>query len=173
MEPQGTLFSPRNFPSSDAVFSPCRRYRYTLSRTWDSTLPTVNFIMLNPSTADETVDDPTIARQIVRSKLWGYGSLVITNLFAWRSTDPSVLPDIEDPVGEMNDGCIEVTARHSDLVIVGWGNHGGLRGRSQAVLKLLEPITLKALKVTKEGHPQHPLYLPYNAVPEAFDNGSN
>lgn len=168
MEPQGTLFSPCSSTQTSAVFSPCRLYRYTLTRTWDSALPVVNFLMLNPSTADELVDDPTIARQIVRSKRWGYGGLVITNLFAWRSTDPRALPHVAEPVGAMNDGCIEVTARHSDLVIVGWGNHGGLRGRSQAVLKLLESIPLKALKVTQEGHPQHPLYIGYDVVPQEF-----
>lgn len=168
MEPQGTLFSPCESLQSSALFSPCRRYRYTLTRTWDLTLPVVNFIMLNPSTADETLDDPTIARQIVRSKLWGYGGLVITNIFAWRSTDPSVLPHVADPVGPLNDDIIAVTALHSDLVIVGWGNHGGLNGRAQAVLKLLQSRTLKALKVTKEGHPQHPLYIGYSVVPEVF-----
>ena len=168
MDPQGVLFNQRTETSS-ALFSPCRQYRYKLSRVWDEALPKLNFLMLNPSTADETVNDPTISRQIERAKRWGYGSLHITNLFAWRSTDPKFLRDTPDPVGLENDWYIRETATICDLVVCGWGNNGTLKGRYVEVLKLLANIPLKALRVTKTGQPEHPLYIGYDVSLKDFN----
>ena len=87
-------------PQPVCVFNETRTHRYTLWRTWDSSLPYCQFIGLNPSTADETKDDPTVRRCIAFSKMWGYGALCMTNLFGFRSTDPAGLLTVEDPVGD-------------------------------------------------------------------------
>ncbi len=162
---------PSLFPESTtgAIFSPCRKYRYALFRTWDDG-PTVNFIMLNPSTADETANDPTIERQVRRVIRWQqrgvkFGGIVVTNLFAWRSTDPSALRHVDDPVGPENDVSIQEQAALAGMVICAWGGDGELFGRSAQVTKLLKG-TLYALKVSdKTGQPHHPLYLSYSLKP--------
>jgi hypothetical protein len=156
---------------SHALFSPCESYRYYLSRTWDAALGHVNFIMLNPSTADASVDDPTVRRCGLYARRWGYGGLVVTNLFAWRATDPSELRVAVDPVGPDTDAHILRSARQSALVVCAWGVHGSLHGRDAAVLELLNNVDalglspLHCLRTTKGGHPAHPLYLPGSLVP--------
>ncbi len=141
-----------------AVFSTCRRYRYVLRRTWDHSLPTVLFIALNPSTADETVDDPTIRRCIGFATDWGFGSLVVANLFALRSTDPKVLKKSCDPIGPRNDRWLRRLSGEAELTIAAWGVHGALRDRAAKVLPMLKhPYHLGQ---TRDGHPRHPLYLP-------------
>jgi len=142
---------------SGAEFSDCRKWRYLLWRRWDAKGPVANFLMLNPSTADELKLDPTCARARAYAEAWGYGSLIVTNVFAWRSTDPKALRQVKDPVGAGNDAAILRAAKESDLVICAWGNHG--LGRSQHIRKLLSGIPLHALKVTGSGEPGHPLYL--------------
>ena len=107
-----------------AQFSPCRRWRYTLQRTWDANLPSINFLLLNPSTADENRNDPTVERCQRRAERMGYGALFVTNIFAWRSTDPVVLNQVPDPVGPDNDDAIMARASQCALVVCGWGNHG-------------------------------------------------
>lgn len=86
-----------------ATLSEDRKYRYTLTRIWDETKPKVMFIGLNPSTADETKDDPTIIRCINFAKSWGYGGLEMTNLFAFRATNPKVMKNEKEPIGKDND----------------------------------------------------------------------
>jgi hypothetical protein len=143
-----------------AVFSPCRTYRYFLSRTWNPMLPSVMFIGLNPSTADEQQDDPTVRRCVGFATKWNFGGLVLVNLFAYRSTDPAGLRDTDDPVGPANDKHILLGARAADRVVLAWGTKGNLVDRDQRVLSLFPDV--HCLGVTKEGHPKHPLYLAGN-----------
>lgn len=146
-----------------ATLSPCGRYRYTLSRVWNDSLPKVMFIGLNPSTADDKEDDPTIAKCIRFAKNWGFGSLTMMNLFAFRATDPDVMKAAEDPVGSANDDVLLSVAFNADLIVAAWGVHGTHLGRS-AEVKAMFP-ELHYIKLTKAGHPGHPLYLKENLKP--------
>jgi hypothetical protein len=123
--------------------------------------------MLNPSTADETADDPTVARCTRRARLWGYGGLIVTNLFAYRATDPAGLRSAPDPVGPEGDTAIVAAARDAALVVCAWGNHGAYRGRATAVLALLDGLGVSPhhLALTRRGEPAHPLYLRYGLAP--------
>ena len=89
-----------------AEISPCGQYRYTLSRQWNPAAPAVMFIMLNPSTADARQDDPTIAKCIQLAQTWGYGRLLVGNLFAWRSPRPQDLPTAPNLIGPQNDAAL-------------------------------------------------------------------
>ncbi len=143
---------------STATFSPCRTYRYTLKRVWDAELPTLAFILLNPSTADETANDPTIRRCIGFAQLWGFGTLVAANIFALRSTYPKDLRLIDDPVGPGNDRAIKRLIKSADLVVAAWGGHGRYLNRGARVLSML-PDDAVCLGVNADGAPKHPLYL--------------
>jgi hypothetical protein len=146
-----------------ALFSPCRKYRYTLTRVWDEDRPRVAFILLNPSTADETKEDPTIRRCIAYAKRWSYGGLEILNLFAWRSTNPSVLEQIPDPVGPSNLHYIQTVTAQTPLIVVGWGGRvpRAFRAQPEVVVERLKSWgkATYALKVNGDGAPGHPLYL--------------
>src|SRR5207245_4694212 len=122
---------------SGAVFSACRRWRYLLWRRWDAARPAANFLMLNPSTADELRLDPSCTRARLYAEGWGYGALIVTNLFGWRATDPDEMKAAREPVGRGNDRAILAAARESGIVVCAWGNHGAHRGRSAHVLDLL------------------------------------
>jgi hypothetical protein len=129
--------------------------------------------MLNPSTATATADDPTIRRCIAFAIDWGYGSLVVCNMFAWRSTDPSVLPTLVDPVGPENDRWIAETAAASALVVACWGataaRYPALRSRADQVLTVLRAQRdVHVIRLTKSGHPEHPLYLPGKLRPVLY-----
>lgn len=121
------------------------------------------FIGLNPSTADETEDDPTIRRCIAFSKAWGYNGLCMSNLFAFRATDPAVMLAESDPIGPENDVHLLEMARRAGIVIAAWGMPGSHRGRDVAVRNLVP--NLHYLRLTKDGHPGHPLYLPGSLTP--------
>jgi len=110
----------------DAVFSPCRRYRYHLSQIWDVTKPTVSWLLLNPSTADEVQNDPTVERCERRARMWGYGGSEVFNIFAYRATDPADMRAQKDPIGPDNDFWVREFARKSSrgIGICGWGEHG-------------------------------------------------
>lgn len=153
---------------SGAEFSPCGRYRYRLWRTWDLRLKPLAFIMLNPSTADEAHNDPTVERCQRRAAAAGWGGLLVGNLFALRSTDPQRLYQVEDPVGQRNDQAIERIAQEAGQVICAWGNHGMHRGRGEEVLARLQQlrITPYYLRLTGQGCPSHPLYVPYDEPPK-------
>ena len=155
---------------SGATFSPCRRWRYLLWRRWDASKPAANFLMLNPSTADEVRLDPTCARARDYAERWGFGSIYITNIFAWRATDPKRMKAVADPVGRGNDAAIVRAARQSAIVVCAWGNHGGFLERSTEVLKKLKAnrIALHALRVNAGGEPAHPLYLPGKLSPVSW-----
>ncbi|MDH4093518.1 MAG: DUF1643 domain-containing protein [Betaproteobacteria bacterium] len=152
---------------SGARFSACRRWRTLLWRRWDGQRPVANFLMLNPSTADETVLDPTCARARDFAERWGYGALLVTNVFAWRATDPGEMRAAADPVGRGNDVAILRAARAAALVVCAWGNHGAHLGRSAQVRQLLERahIALHVLRLNAGGEPSHPLYLPARLAP--------
>ena len=152
---------------TSAVLSDDREYRYRLTRTWDASKPTLAFLMVNPSTADETDDDPTIRRCLRYAKDWDYGSLVVGNLFALRATDPSELRDHPAPVGPENDEHIREICEDAEQVVAAWGTNGGLNDRDREVVDLLD-VDLYALDTTKHGYPNHPLYQPKDAEPEVY-----
>jgi len=130
-------------------------------------MPTVNFLMLNPSTADAFQLDPTNRRCVGFAQAWGFGSMVTTNIFAFRSTNPAGLRTTNDAVGSENDEAILTAATSADLVIAAWGTHGELQGRGEAVRTMLceAGVELHALKLTKAGHPGHPLYVAADTQP--------
>lgn len=138
-------------------------YRYTLERTFDPVEPsdliagTCAFIMLNPSTADAELDDPTIRRCIGYAKAWNFRRLLVGNLFAYRATDPKELLGAEDPVGPLNDRWLEVIRKEAQVVVCAWGAHKLAPRRARQVLGGV--AGLSALKVTASGQPGHPLYL--------------
>jgi len=145
----------------DAVISACGTYRYLLQRFWDARLESLNFVMLNPSTADASLDDPSIRRCLGFARTLGYGSLEVTNLFGLRSTDPRALRGHADPIGPENDEQIVSSAKVCHLTICAWGALGSYLGRANHVLGLLRKagIAPHALAVTQDGQPKHPLYL--------------
>lgn len=154
--------------AAGALFSPCRRYRYRLWRTWDESRPVIAFCMLNPSTADETKNDPTVERCERRGRMWGYGSLIVVNLFAWRATDPRDMKAAVDPVGPDNFESIVLAVKASSMFVCAWGAHGAHCGVGDMVLRRLRqfyPGRAHALKINKDGMPAHPLYLPYDLTP--------
>lgn len=139
------------------ILSPCRTYRYTLWREWIGGDGYAMFVGLNPSTADETQDDPTIRRCIGFAKSWGYAGLCMTNLFAFRATKPEDMKAAADPVGPENDTHLRTLAAEAGVIVAAWGANGTYRGRDAEVQKLLP--SLHCLALTKGGHPGHPLYL--------------
>jgi len=156
--------------ASGARFSRDRRWRTLLWRRWDAAKPAANFLMLNPSTADEVRLDPSCSRARDYAERWGYGALIVTNLFGWRATEPERLKAAREPVGRGNDAAILAAAREAAIVVCAWGNHGAHRGRSAAVLRMLAEarVPLRALRVNRSGEPAHPLYLPGNLKPKTW-----
>lgn len=156
--------------SSWACYSVCETYRYALCRVWDPEGQRVNFVMLNPSKATELANDPTVGRCEARARALGFGAFQVTNLFALRETDPQKMRHHPAPEGPEADGALLEAATWADVVIAAWGVHGVHRGRNTAVLALLAKagVALQCLGRTKDGHPRHPLYLPYAAQPETF-----
>lgn len=149
-----------------AQLSDCRKYRYALWRTWqgggrhgDPAEHHVMFIGLNPSTADETQDDPTIIRCIGFAKRWGFDGIYMLNLFAYRATSPKDLMKAEDPVGPENNSFLSMYHEPAGLNIACWGAHGVFMKRDQAVIELLGRENLSCLGITNGGQPKHPLYL--------------
>ncbi len=146
-----------------ATLSNDRKYRYTLWRTWEYEKGYVVFIGLNPSTADETEDDPTIRRCIGYVKSWGYGSLCMVNLFAYRATNPTDLLTLSEPTGQENNTYLLGVCKKARLIIAAWGTNGAFLRRDKEVIKLIP--NLHYLKLTKLGFPAHPLYLKSNLGP--------
>ena len=153
-----------------ALFSTDKVYRYVLIITWDENLPSLVVIMLNPSTADEFKNDPTVERCERRARRGGYGSLVVLNLFALRSTDPRGLYETHDAVGPLNDRAIALFTEGAGAVVCGWGTHGALIGRGGQVLDLLKSLGIVALayQLNRDGSPKHPLYVGYNHDPRVM-----
>ena len=119
------------------------------------------FLMLNPSTADAHRDDPTIKRCIGFARQWGYSSLVVGNLFAFRTAFPKALKRCSEPIGPENNDWLTALAGESDTLVAAWGNHGQLPGRCQHVRTMLPG--LMCLGLTRRGEPRHPLYVPRSA----------
>jgi hypothetical protein len=159
----------------NAVISGCGRYRYLLTRLVGPGSITATFIMLNPSTADATIDDPTIRRCIGFARRWDCGRLAVLNLFALRTTYPADLNRTDDPVGPRNEECFDRTLKAAGAgpVVCAWGVHGAYLGQDQTVLGWIRPrgIQLLSLGLTRSGHPKHPLYLPRSAELVRFERG--
>lgn len=162
------FFEPTFVNSRAAEISPCGAYRYWLSRTWSRLLlRTTTFVMLNPSTADADVDDPTIRKCIGFAKIWGYGGIVVVNLFALRSTSPKQLWNVSRPIGEDNNYYLFEACKRANKdnqsITCAWGHHGSFQARDLAFIKLAHRcgVRLEALHINKTGAPRHPLYVPY------------
>ena len=155
--------------TAGAKFSGDRVYRYVLWRGWNPSQPYIMFVSLNPSTADEGANDPTVRRCIAFCKSWGFGGLYMLNLFAFRSTDPKRLKLSLDPVGPDNDRILALYAQASVWVIAAWGTQGALFGRARQVVPLLGD-SLRCLGLTNGGHPRHPLYLPKDTRSVRWDH---
>lgn len=155
-----------------ALFSPCEQYRYSLSITWEPGL-TLNFLMLNPSTADEMKNDPTVERCQRRAAMLGFGSIIVTNLFAYRATDPRAMKSRHYPVGLENDTYIRSSAKQSALTVCAWGVNGTHDGRDKIVMKMLrdDGVSLYHLGLTKTGIPKHPLYVNYEQPIQLLKEG--
>ena len=150
-----------------ARFSPCRTWRYTLHRVWGEGQGLLMVIGLNPSTADEVKNDPTVTRCINYARAWGFRGLIMMNAFAFRTTFPRVLKNAPDPVGPDNDFWLRRMAYQAQLILAAWGNHGLWLDRQDRVLSLMDR-EVHCLGVTKTGAPRHPLYLKADARPQLF-----
>lgn len=152
-----------------AKYSEDEKYRYSLEIRWALGIP-INFLLLNPSTATELANDPTVARCQTRAKMWGYGAVIITNIFAWRDTDPAAMKKAAEPIGVDNDFAIWEAWRVSDKTVCGWGGHGKHLGRDKYVREHLfgDHPNLWCLKQSADCQPWHPLYLPYSLEPIHF-----
>src|SRR5258708_25790329 len=148
----------------DATFSEDRVYRYQLVRsTGYPNRALVNFVGLNPSTADELYDDPTVRRLIGFARRQAFGFLILTNLFAFRVTDPRGLKLAADPIGPENFRYLAAAALNSDCIVPCWGAHGAVRSRGREALELLRRLgDIRVFGLTKGGEPVHPLYLAYD-----------
>ena len=149
---------------STATYSDCERYRYALTRTWDAAGKRVLFVMLNPSKATEVQNDPTVERCERRARALGFGAFQVTNIFAWRDTDPFQMRKATDPVGPENDTAIREGAAWADQIIAAWGTHGTHLDRGPQTEALLRDVgkPLYTLGLSKHGHPTHPQYNNYN-----------
>jgi len=151
-------------------------HRYTLHRSWIGNGGVVNFIMLNPSTADEVADDATIRRCVGFAKRWGYSGLVVTNLFAYRATQPSDLKALlhtnggwREAVGEENTSHLDREAKYAHLVVLAWGDNCEMcPSRAVDVMKMLDYRYLYCIRRTKRGNPVHPVREPYTDAPELY-----
>lgn len=161
---------------SETIFSRDRVYRYTLWREWDSIFTDfaekhkyVNFICLNPSTADEHRDDPTMRKCMKFARAWGFDAMCVTNIFAYRSTDPEGMKRHPAPVGPDNDAHIASVARDADMVIASWSQYAGHLNRSREVREILKgvgnPVYYLRMGTGKAPEPYHPLYLPDSTTP--------
>jgi hypothetical protein len=154
-----------------ARFSADGRYRYSLWREWGRKPKTCLFIMLNPSTAGEVEDDPTIRRCVGFARSWGYDRMEVVNLFAHRATDPKALLALnhdDDPVGWENQRWVERATNAADIIVCAWGAHGGHLGQAETMLGWLGERKLYHLGLTQEGHPRHPLYLAGSTKPQVW-----
>lgn len=147
-----------------ATLSDCGKYRYSLKREWDKDKPFVLFICLNPSTADDKNDDPTLIRCINYAKRWGYGGVRMANLFAYRATKPQDMLSSKDPTGVDNDKWLRKLSKGAGLVVAAWGNYGKHMGRSDKIRQKFS--NLYYLKLNASGEPSHPLYLKSNLKPK-------
>ncbi|NJR62516.1 MAG: DUF1643 domain-containing protein [Cyanobacteria bacterium CRU_2_1] len=153
-----------------AIFDPTGIYRYALWRSWNPLLPRIVFIMLNPSTADSHINDPTIRRCIQFAQTWGYGTLEVVNLFGLKTTDPQELLKKDDPVGVECDRHLGVAIDRAEQILVAWGNWGCLHQRDRVVMEQL-PSKKKVycLGINRSGQPRHPLYVKRDTLPTLYN----
>jgi len=156
--------------NSIAIYSDCERYRYALTRVWKFEASRLVFVMLNPSTATEVQNDPTVERCERRARTLGFGSLQVTNIFAWRDTDPKKMRTAKDPIGPDNDKTIMEACSWGDQIIAAWGTHGAHLRRGVQVKQILRSSDKPVfhLGISKGGHPKHPLYIAYSQKPEIW-----
>jgi hypothetical protein len=163
----------RGFQKGDAAsrawYSPCGVYRYRLERVW-APGALLACVMLNPSTATEERNDPTIERCERRARALGFGGLSVVNLFAFRATYPADLRRAADPVGPGNVAALQEVALAAGLVLCGWGTHGDLLGQGRLVAENMrgQGVALHHLGLTKGGQPRHPLYVGYGVAPQLW-----
>ena len=157
--------------ASVAEYSDCEKFRYTLTRVWDEQGAKALFVMLNPSTATEIQNDPTVERCERRARTMGFGAFRVCNIFAYRATDPRDMRAVPDPIGPLNDEAISNSAPWADKIICAWGTHGAHLERGPAVEVLLRQTGLQLyhLGLSKAGHPKHPLYISYETKPIIWD----
>lgn len=148
-----------------ASFSTDRKFRFCLWRKWDDSKPSIMFIGLNPSTANETGDDPTIRRVKKFASDWGYGGVYMMNCFAFVSTNPKDLKDFSN--NESNNKCLKQTAALCDKIIFAWGNFDEAKERGKEIAKMFPGAF--ALEINKNGSPKHPLYVPGNVIPIKYN----
>lgn len=160
---------------SVALYSDCERYRYLLTRTWDEGGRKALFIMLNPSTATEVQNDPTVERCERRARALGFGAFRVTNIFAYRATDPKVMRAQADPVGPENDAAILQSLPWADQIVCAWGSHGAHLARGDAVAALLRATSkpLWHLGLTQACAPKHPLYIGYDVQLVLWDQAAS
>ena len=158
--------------ASWAVYSDCEHYRYALTRVWDEAAKRITFVMLNPSTATEVQNDPTVERCERRARTLGYGAFRVTNIFAWRATDPKDMRAAADPIGPANDAAITEAAQWAGAAICAWGTHGAHLDRGPEVAEILKQtgVSLYHLGLSQAGHPKHPLYIGYKVQPMLWDH---
>ncbi len=149
-----------------AHYSPCETYRYGLRRIWGDGAE-VLYVMLNPSTATELANDPTIERCQRRARMLGYGGMRIANIFAFRATDPADLKRAKEPEGPENAALLADWGRGAAMVLAAWGVHGAWRDQGPRVAASLTG-DVRHLGLTKAGHPRHPLYVSYARVPQPW-----
>lgn len=156
-----------------AVYSPCEAYRYFLGIRWDFSDEgrAIVFLMLNPSTATELENDPTVAGCEKRARAWGYAGCNVLNIFAYRATDPAEMKRQADPVGPENDATIFSFCRNHGMVVCAWGNHGSHLDRSRDVRKILRDANAKPhyLQMNGSGLPKHPLYVRHDLKPVPWE----
>jgi hypothetical protein len=161
----GTALAMGQDVAMDALISDCGAYRYWLARVWALGKPILVWVMLNPSTADAQIDDPTIKRCMAFARENGYGGILVVNLFAFRATKPEHMKAAADPVGPDNDLWLalvyEMVKATGGDVVAGWGVHGTLRDRDYDVVAQAERagVAMKCLGHSKDGCPKHPLYI--------------
>lgn len=149
---------------ADAHVSECGRYRYWLTRDWDESLPRVCFVMLNPSTADASQDDPTIRKCMAFVRAWGCGGLDVRNLFPFRSPSPKVMMKARNPTGGALGDSALCVLKPFKYIVVAWGTDGGFLNRDRRALDIIgQPV--HCLGVTKDGYPKHPLYIKGDTQP--------
>ena len=152
---------------SEAVYSDCEKYRYALTRVWDTGGKRLLYIMLNPSKATELANDPTIERCERRARALGYGAFRACNLFGLRETDPAKLKRARHPEGPENEDQIALALEWCDDVLCAWGVHGEHKNQADSVRLVLQKSSKPCLVLglTKAGHPRHPLYISYKNQP--------
>lgn len=156
--------------ASVAVYSDCEQYRYLLTRVWEPEGKRALFIMLNPSTATETQNDPTVERCERRARALGFGAFRVCNIFAFRATDPKVMRAAADPVGPANDAAMRESLLWADQIICAWGAHGAHLRRGADMERMLRESgqDLYNLGLTNSGAPKHPLYISYQQKPQIW-----